>query len=428
MYENLEGMKLALSLNFFKKRQGVWMSQEIKSTFNGKIPPIGSLILIISMASIGSVLFTPGLAQMAAFFNVSISTAQYAMTIYVLGYAIAQLLHGPLTNQFGRKTVLLWGTTLSIIFSLLSGLSKPLDSITLLMISRFLTALSSGVGLVVSLTMISDVFTEKKTAQIVPITAISFAVLPGVAICLGGFIVEYLGWEWSFYILASYYLVSLIFASTLSETLPENAKKKLHLRSVINHYLLLLSDSRLLTFASMVGLTSIFVYVYAAVAPVVAIQDLGLRASTYGMLSLAPFVFYATGNLITSALNKRQFPMRTSIATAFISITLVSVIFFANVLAHELNIVFFYVIMCLIFLFIPIIWSNASVKATRQIVDKANSSAVLSFINVTGCFIGLLLVAGTSFLAKPLSMASVFLLTTLVLLVLGIRNHIKYPL
>ena len=77
--------------------------------------------------------------------------------------------------------------------------------------------------------------------------------------------------------------------------------------------------------------------------------------------------------------------------------------------------------------FIPVIWANASVKATHETTDKANSNAVLSFLNIMGCVIGLLLVGATSLLSKQLSMSLIMLVVAIALAALGIRNHRKYP-
>lgn len=403
------------------------MAEDIKSTFLGKAPPIGTLILIISMATIGGVLFTPAMTEMATYFSVRANVVEYAITIYLLGYALAQLIYGPLANRFGRKPVLVWGIASSIIFSILCGLSKPFHSLPLLMIARFFAALSSGVGLIVTLTMISDVFTPNKAARIMPITAISFAVLPGVAICAGGFITEYLSWDWCFYILAIYFFIGLVLALLLCETQEKGTEKKIVYKLVFRDYLKLICDKRLISFSAMVGLTSMFIYIYASVAPVLTIKELGLQSSEYGMLSLIPFVCYAMGNLLTSALNKLRYPMKKSIAIAYSCILLLSVVFFADVLLQDLTLWAFYVLVCFVFFFIPIIWSNASVKATSEITDKANSNAVLSFINVMGCFVGLLAVSATGFLTKEISMSLLFVLVSIVLLIIGVINYKKYP-
>lgn len=403
------------------------MSKDLRDTFSGKAPPIWILILLISMASIGSVLFTPGLPSIARFFNVSITTAQYAITIYVLGYALAQLIHGPLVNYFGRKPVLLWGTALAVLFSLLSGFSKPFNSMTLLMTSRLFTALASGVGLIVSLTIINDVFTPKKITQVMPVTAISFAVLPGVAICFGGFITEYFGWEWCFYFLAFYYLIGFICGCMLSETMHPSSYKEIHLSRICHDYGRLLIDARLLSFGLMVGMTSVFIYVYAANGPGVAIDDLKLSESNYGLVSLLPFIVYALGNLLTSYLNKHHFPIRKSILIAFFCILILTAYFGIDTGFHAMNIMTFYIVVSLIFLFIPVIWSNASVQAVSEIEDKANSNAILSFLNISGCLIGLLLTAATSSLNSNSSMAIVFIIAAIILAGIGLRNYFKYP-
>jgi MFS transporter, DHA1 family, multidrug resistance protein len=403
------------------------MREGIKGSFQGKAPSVAALMLIISMGTIGAVLFTPAISVMAVFFQVSASTIQYAITVYLFGYSLAQLIHGPLANRFGRKPVLLWGLALAVLFNALCALSKPLDSLTLLLIARFFAALCAGVGLVITLTMISDVFTEERAAGIVPITAISFAVLPGIAICIGGFIAEYLGWDWCFYALSFYYCIGFVLALFMPETQEKSAERTVSAGCVIKNYVSLARDTRLLSYSIMVALTTILVYVYAAVAPLLTVQDLGLKASEYGLLSLAPFVCYAFGNLTISSLNKKNIAMRKTTAAAYLCTLVLSCVFFVDVLLRKLNIWSFYIVICLVFFCIPTIWSNSSVKATAKITDKANANAVLSFINISGCVIGLLVVAETSGLPRELSTSSIFLLVSITLTVVGIRNYRKYP-
>lgn len=99
----------------------------------------------------------------------------------------------------------------------------------------------------------------------------------------------------------------------------------------------------------MVGLTSLFIYVYAAIAPVLTVKELGLQASEYGTLSLIPFIVYTLGNLMTTAMNRAEMPMKKSIAIAFGCILVLCVAFLADVLLNDLNIWIFYVLICLIF-------------------------------------------------------------------------------
>ncbi|HLX53372.1 MAG TPA: hypothetical protein VKR58_05500, partial [Aquella sp.] len=53
------------------------------------------LALLISFASIGAVIFTPGLPEISSYFKLTDNVTQYTVTWYLVGYAFGQLVYGP---------------------------------------------------------------------------------------------------------------------------------------------------------------------------------------------------------------------------------------------------------------------------------------------------------------------------------------------
>src|SRR5436190_17052493 len=97
-----------------------------------------TLLLLISFASVNAVLFTPALPAIANFFAISDSTAQLTITWFLVGYAIGQLIYGPIANRYGRKPALYVGISLQIFSSLLCVLAGKLHLYSLLVTARFL--------------------------------------------------------------------------------------------------------------------------------------------------------------------------------------------------------------------------------------------------------------------------------------------------
>src|SRR5690606_17410179 len=115
-----------------------------------KKPSFTTLVLLISFATVNAVLFTPELPQLAELFKVSKDSAEQTVAWFLLGYAIGQLVYGPIANRLGRKPALYLGVGLQILSSLLCVLAGYLQNWSLLLVARFLLALGSGVGLMMT--------------------------------------------------------------------------------------------------------------------------------------------------------------------------------------------------------------------------------------------------------------------------------------
>ena len=70
---------------------------------NQKEPHILILIIMSSFASMGAIIFAPALPEIAQYFHISQGHSQLTITLFLLGYAIGQLIYGPLANRFGRR-------------------------------------------------------------------------------------------------------------------------------------------------------------------------------------------------------------------------------------------------------------------------------------------------------------------------------------
>lgn len=353
----------------------------------GKRPSILALIMMISLASVGAVLYSPSIPELNHYFHTSRTVIQLTMTLFLLGYALGQLFYGPLANRIGRRKSLSFGVGLGIISSLLCGLSAPLHSVLLLLIMRFILAIGAGVGLTVTITIINDFFHESQARVIFPFIAMSFAIIPGVAIFLGGLITYYLSWPDCFYFLAVYYFVALLVIQTLPETLPRKDLNALKLKGLIDDYWPLRKNWQLVGNSTLVAGCTLLIYVFSAQGPIIAKYQFGLNPATYGLLVLIPSACILLGNYVVSRLSRRfssfQFIVFSLVVMGVVSTTLVTV-----VALGVLTIFSFFLLISLLYFVNPMLWNSASLLATQKVENKAHASAVLSFINVSGAVIG----------------------------------------
>ena len=346
-----------------------------------KKPNLFTLIILISFASIQAVLFTPGLPIMAKYFSVSEHTVDLTVTLFLIGYAIGQLIYGPLGNKFGRKGGLYIGCTIALIGGVISIISFAFTNFALLIIGRLIVALGASCGLTTTFTMINEAFSKVDARKLSAYVLMSFAIVPGLAVAIGGVVIYYFGVLASFYLLTAYCIFVMILVKFLPETITNSDRKSFHPKVVLRGYFLAFKSRRIVLFGTLIGLTTALIYSYVSMAPLIGITGLGLRVDIFGYFNLLPSVFYLASTFITAKLNKRYSSKCITGLGVFIflcGIALVSIFFFGGFR----NPWGFFLSIAVCYFGTVQIFSNSATNALHDYHDKSNGSAVMSFTNM----------------------------------------------
>lgn len=343
--------------------------------------PFLTLLLMISFASVNAVLFTPALPAIAAFFAIAANTAQQTMTWFLVGYALGQLVYGPIANRFGRKPALYMGISLQIISSLICIAAAKTHLYFLLVLGRFFLALGSGVGLKMAFTLVSETHDALSASRKISYLMIAFAITPGLAVTIGGWLSEHFNWISTFYAGAIYGFLLLILVTKIPETKTELELDAFQLRHLINGYLSQFKNFRLVTSALLIGCATCFVYVFAALAPFIVINLLHMSPSAYGTANLLPPIGIISGSFLSAQLTKK-YQQTTIILVGILSALLgsVAMVFLISMKVSAIFTVFIPMMFC--YLSLSLIFSNASSIAMSATQDKSHGSAVMNFINM----------------------------------------------
>ncbi|MCI5052714.1 MAG: MFS transporter [Simkaniaceae bacterium] len=339
------------------------------------MPKLRILIPLMSFASVSAVLFTPALPAMTEIFQVSDATIQYSMTLFIIGYSLGFLPLGPLSARFGRKPVLVGGLLLATISTLTIILAANLALLWLLFIARFFQAIGACAGMMTTVTMIGDSFEKEQAARALSLATLSFAIVPGCAIFLGGVLTEYIGWQSCFYFLSLYGLIFIYLSKYLPETLKE--KKRPSLIAVGATF-----RNKPLLYASIAaGFGSSCIYVYSTAGPFIGIDIMQLTPAVYGMYNLIPAIGMLIGALTSAKLSQLQSPMHNLI----ISFTLIAcgtmwmLLSFIQDTREPLHL---FLPMFLIYCGNGINFPAASSLGLSHASDKAYASGTLNFVNM----------------------------------------------
>lgn len=343
--------------------------------------PFFTLLLLISFASVNAVLFTPALPSIATFFAITDDAAQYTITCFLIGYAFAQLIYGPIANRFGRKTALYIGISLQIISSLLCPLAGYLHNYELLVTARFMCALGSGAGFMMCFTLLNECYEPKIASQKISYLLLAFAITPGLSVAIGGFLNTYLSWTSCFYTSAVYGMILLVLVTKLPETLKNKDVNALKISNLINGYGGQFKNPALIIGGLLMGCSGSFIYIFAATAPFIAINLFGMSSAEYGIANILPSIGLFMGSL-TGAQLARHYSIttliRAGIGIAMLGVTLM----FITMSLHYSILLTLFVPAMIIYFGLCFLITNGSTYAMSRVHDKAHGSAVMSFINI----------------------------------------------
>ena len=337
--------------------------------------------MMISFASVNALLFTPALPNIAIFFHIDNGTAQQTILLFLIGYALGQLIYGPLSSYFGRKKTLYLGIGLQILSSLVCVLAGLLHEYLLLITGRFLMAAGAGVGIKMCFTLVNEHYEPKVASQKMAYLMLSFAITPGLSIALGGVLNTHFGWISCFYAGALYGVILFWMITRLpnfQETLDKNAFQLSHL---IHGYATPFKNTKLVLGGFVMGSATSFIYVFSALAPFIAMNILGMKSTQYGAANILPALGLAIGSMISAQLSKQrslQFIMGIGILLSAIGV----IFMFILTVLHDDAIVSLFIPMSVIYCGLSLIFANVSTIAMNQVKDKAHASAVMNFINI----------------------------------------------
>lgn len=258
-----------------------------------------SFILILSglmaFTSLSTDIYLPAMPTMAGDLN---GNVELTVTGFLVGFAIAQLIWGPISDHLGRRTPLFIGMVLFIIGS--AGCALSTD-ITQIVFWRVFQALGACTGPMLARAMIRDLFSRTRAAQMLSTLVLVMAIAPIAGPLIGGQIIRLSTWHSIFWLLVAIGVLMFISLLWLPETLPEERRVKASLAGAFHHYRALLTNGRFMRYT--LSLTFYYVGAYAFItgSPFVYIRYYHVDPQHYGWL----FALNIVGVMAMSVVNRR---------------------------------------------------------------------------------------------------------------------------
>lgn len=172
--------------------------------------------------------------------NVNDGAVQGTLTAYTAGFAIGQLLHGPLSDTYGRRPILLIGI---LFFAATSIICATSDTIEALLYMRFAQGFAGAAAAVIVQAIVRDMFDREDFARAMSFITLVITISPLLAPMIGGHLASWFGWRSIFTALAIVSIVVLLAVIfKIPETLSAENKQPLRFRTTIKNYFRLFTN------------------------------------------------------------------------------------------------------------------------------------------------------------------------------------------
>jgi DHA1 family bicyclomycin/chloramphenicol resistance-like MFS transporter len=262
-------------------------------------------VLLAGMAALASLaidMSLPALPILEREFHASAGQAGLTLSLFMAGFASAQLVLGPLSDRIGRRPVLLGAVGLFGVSALLCAVAP---SMRLLNAARFLQGTGAAAGMAMSLAIVRDLFIGVTARVKLSYVAMVVGIAPIIGPSLGSLLLQVASWRAIFglHAVAGFGLVAAV-AFGLRETRPVGRKRP----GVVASYIRMLTTRRAVAYAVANAFSFGCMFSYISGSPLLLMGQLHVSTSRYGLLFACTAGSITFGSWLNGLLSSRRVP------------------------------------------------------------------------------------------------------------------------
>ena len=286
------------------------------------------LSLLMGFAAISTDLYLPAMPLMSHDLGADAGMVEWTISGYLVGFSLGQLLWGPISDRYGRRSSVGVGLVLFVVGSAGCALS---GSALAIIGWRIVQALGACASVALSRAMVRDLYAGNRAAQMLSTLITVMAIAPLVGPLVGGQIVVLAGWRAIFWTMVGIGIVALATLFTIPETLPAARRNQESLGRALARYGELLRDRRILGYAGAGGFFYAGMFAYIAGTPFAYITYYHVPEQLYGLLFGLGIIGIMASNLLNSHLVSRfDYDRMLMVGTIIASFSAIMVAVFAR--------------------------------------------------------------------------------------------------
>lgn len=357
-------------------------------------------------------LYVPSLPEITKFFHTTQQLAQFSIAIYMLGYALGQIITGIFADCYGRRKIILLGIVIFTLASLFAALSANIYQFNF---CRLLQGMAAS-GFVVCRAIVKDVFSGLELTKALNTISLSWALGPIIGPFIGSYLQHYFGWQADFYFFTVYsILLFLYFYFFIPET--HANLLKFNLRTIGQIFADAISDKFFLSLSILLALNYALSIIFNTIGPFIIEEVMHYSVIEYGWMALILGCSYLVGNIINRVLISYLSPANVALL-GIVGGLVISAIFLVLALFYQLSLLLLLIPVIGVFAFSGLIFSNIVAWILNKIkTNIAIISSIMGTIQIAGVAAAS---SGTTFLktTSMLPLAMSYFIILLVMLIL----------
>lgn len=263
---------------------------------NSKKFVLFNAVLLITLSQLNNNAYTLSFPILTNSFSTSFVMIKFSYTVSIFFFGCFQLIYGPLSDKYGRKTVIITGLTLFLMATLWVFFAKTLYSF---LVGRALQGIGLGCAPLAS-AMMRDVVSGKELNKMFSYISLAIFITPVLGPLIGSYLLYYLSWKAIFgflFIYASFIYFLIVFK--LKETNQYLNKDNFSIKELLKKYSLVFENKEFKLYLLML----VFLYsgeiLYILQLPILSQVCLRISCISNGWL----MIYTATGMFMGSFLS-----------------------------------------------------------------------------------------------------------------------------
>jgi DHA1 family bicyclomycin/chloramphenicol resistance-like MFS transporter len=256
------------------------------------------LALLTALGPVAVDMYLPSFPEIGRLLGASPATVQLTLSLYMVAYAVGQILYGPLSDRYGRRPVLRFALAVYCVASIACAAAPNIE---MLLAARACQALGSSGAIVLARAIVRDLYSGARAGRELSLMAAIMALAPVAAPTIGGVMQSGFGWRSHFFVQCAFGLLAAFFVwRKLPETLRVRAAEPISAGAILRSYGVIVRSRAFLAYCGMLSVSFAGVFAWISGSSFVLQEIYGLSALAFGLAFAAASGGYLAGTALAT--------------------------------------------------------------------------------------------------------------------------------